>query len=83
MAFYLKKTLPYNYKHNFSKNTESIFNNIFLPKGTLIVVGILYRSPDKNNFIKKLEQKITGFSISEKQECYLLGDFNSNILHKC
>ena len=39
------------------------------------------RSPDKNNFVKNLEETFTRCNILEKQECYLLGDFNINLLH--
>ena len=39
------------------------------------------RTPDKNNFVKSLEETFTRCNILEKQECYLLGDFNINLLH--
>ena len=45
------------------------------------LVGILYRPPDKNNFVKNLEETFAGCNILENQECYLLGDFNINLLH--
>ena len=77
----LKKKLAYNYKHNFRKNTESIFNYIFLPETKPILVSILYRPPDKINIVKNLKETFTGCNILEKQEGYLLGDFNINLLH--
>ena len=80
VACYVKKSLAYNYKDNFYKNTESIFIDIFLPKTKPILIGILYRPPDKNNFVKNLEETFTNCNILDKQECYLLGDFNINIL---
>ena len=81
MACYIKKILAYYYKHNFCKNAESIFIGIFLPKIKPVLVGILYRPPDKNGFAKNIEETFTGCNILEKQECYLLGDFNINLLH--
>ena len=80
VACYVKKSLAYNYRDNFCKNTESIFMDIFLPKTKPILIGILYRPPDKNNFVKNLEETFTNCNILDKQECYLLGDFNINIL---
>ena len=81
VACYIKKSLAYNYKEKFCKSTESIFIDIFLPKTKPILVGILYRPPDKNNFVKNLEETFTGCDILGNQECYLLGDFNINLLH--
>ena len=80
VACYVKKTLGYNYRDNFCKNTESIFIDIFLPKTKPILIGILYRPPDKSDFVKNLEETFTNWNILDKQECYLLGDFNINIL---
>ena len=80
VACYVKKSLAYNYRDNFCKNTESIFIDIFLPKTKPILIGILYRPPDKNDFVKSLEETFTNCNILDKQECYLLGDFNINIL---
>ena len=72
VACYVKKSLAYNYKHNFCKNKQHSFNDIFLPKIKPILVSILYRP--------HLEATFTGCNILEKQECYLLGDFNANLL---
>ena len=80
----LKKILAYNYKHNFCKNTESIFIDIFLPKTKSILASILCRPPDQNDFVNNLEETFTGCIILEKQECYLFfsfDDFNINIFH--
>ena len=80
VACYVKKSLAYNYRDNFCKKTESIFIDIFLPKTKPILIGILYRPPDKNDFVKNLKETFTNCNILDKQECYLLGDFNINIL---
>ena len=81
VACYIKKSSAYNSKEKFCKGTESIFIDIFLPKAKPTLVGILYRPPDKNDFVKKFEETFAGCDILENQECYLLGDFNINLLH--
>ena len=63
VACYIKKSLAYIYKEKFCQSTESIFINVFLPKLKPILVGTLYRPPDKNDFIKKLEETFTGCDI--------------------
>ena len=80
VACYIKSSLSYNYKENFSKNLENIFIDIHLPKSKPILLGILYRPPDKNSFVKYLEDVLRGTNILDKEECYLLGDFNINLL---
>ena len=81
VACYIKRFLAYIYKENFCKSTENIFIDIFLPKTKPILVGILYRPSDKNNFVKNLEETFTGCDILENQECFLHGDLNINLLH--
>ena len=81
VACYIKRSLACNYKENFCKSTESIFVDIFLPKSKPILVGILYRSPDKNDCVRNLEETFTGCDILENQECYLLGDFKINLFY--
>ena len=45
VACHVKKLLAYNYKHDFCKNSESIFIDIFKPKTKSILVSILYKPP--------------------------------------
>ena len=59
VACYVKKSLAYNYRDNFCKNIESIFIDIFLPKTKPILIRILCRPPDKNDFVKNLEEIVT------------------------
>ena len=60
VAYYIERSLACNYKDNFCKSTESIFVNIFLPKMEPMLVGILYRPSDENDFINNLEETFTG-----------------------
>ena len=43
----LLKTISYNQKPNFCINAESIFIEIFVPKLKSVLIGILYKPPDK------------------------------------
>ena len=54
VACFIKKFLACNYKEKFCKTTESILIDIFLPKTKPILVGTLYRPPDKNDFVISL-----------------------------
>ena len=52
---YIRKTLSCNHKTSFCRNIESIFIDIFLPKSKLILAGVLYRPPDKPDFMENLK----------------------------
>ena len=47
-----------------------------------ILVGILYRPPDKNDFVINLEKTFTGCDILENQECINLLHNGKNIFGK-
>ena len=81
-AYFVKNSISYNRKPNFYINTESIFIEIFLPKSKPVLIGILYRPPDKYAFANCLEQAFSDTNIFESQECYLLGDININLQPK-
>ena len=80
VACYIKSPIAYNYKDSFCSNTESIFVNIFLTKSKPILLGILYRPPDKSDFVKHINNVFTGTGFLGKQECYLLRDLNINLI---
>ena len=73
------KTISYNQKPNFCINTGSIFIEIFLTKSKPVLIGGLYRPPDKYDFVNCLERTFTEANVFESQECYLLGDININL----
>ena len=60
-------------------NTESILADIFVPKSKPILVGILYRPPNKSEFVKHINNAFTETGVLDKQECYLLGDLNTKV----
>ena len=80
VACYIKSSIAYSYKESFCSNTESIFVDIFLPKSKPILLGILYRPPDKSDFVKHINNVFTETGVLDKQECYLLGDLNINLI---
>ena len=77
---YVRKALSFNHKTIFYRNIESILTDIFLPKSKPILVGVLYRPPDKPDFIEHLNNSLKESNISNTQESYLIGDFNINLL---
>ena len=79
VACFVKNSISYNRKPNFCINTESIFIEIFLPRSKPILIGILYRPPDKYDFVNCLECTFSDTNVFESQECYLLSDFNINL----
>ena len=65
-----------------SFNTENSFIEIFLPKSKLVLISILYRSPNKYYFVNCIERTFSNNNVFESQECYLLGDININLQPK-
>ena len=61
---------------------QSIFIEIFLPKSKPVLIDILYRPPDKYDFVNCLERTFSDTNVFESQECYLLGDININLQPK-
>ena len=41
-----------------------------------ILLGVLYRPPDKSDFLKQIIYILAGTGVFDKQECHLLWDFN-------
>ena len=79
VACYIRRSLCYNNKTSFQRNIESIFIDIFLPQPKPILVGALYRHPDKPDFIEHFNNSKKR-NISNTKECYLVGVFNVNLL---
>ena len=60
-------------------NAESVFTEKYLPKLKPIIVGILYRPPDKIDFVNCICQVFSEYNTLETEECYLLRDFAKNL----
>ena len=80
VACYIKSSIAYSFKDSFCSNTESIFVDIFLPKSKPILLGILYRPPDKSDFVKHINNVFTETGVLDKQVCYVLGDLNISLI---
>ena len=61
---------------------ESLFVEIQIPNGKNIIVGTIYRPPNQNleAFLDKFNSIISIIS-KDNKHCYLMGDFNLNLLH--
>ena len=77
-----QNSILYNGKPNFCINTESIFIEIFLHKSKPVLIGILYRPPDKYNFLNCLERAFRDNNAFESQGWYLLGNIDINLQPK-
>ena len=63
--------------------TESLFIEIINEKNKNIIVGVIYRAPESD--VKCFLERITEIHVTakinlENKKCYLLGDFNINLL---
>ena len=76
----IKSTITYSFKDSFFINIKSIFVNIYLTKSKLVLLGILYRPPHQSNFLKQINNIFTETGVLDKQECYLQGDLDINLL---
>ena len=72
VACFVKNYISYNRKPIFC-NTESIFIEIFLLKSKPVLIGILYRPPDKYEFINCLERNsATLMSLNPRNAIFLV-----------
>ena len=58
----------------------AIDNIIMMPKSKPIILGVGYRPHRDNMFYAKLEEVLSSCTNFVKQECYILGDFNTDVL---
>ena len=54
---------------------------MLLPKTKPIMMGILYRPPDKSKFLDKRSTAISETDNFHDQEVYILGDQNINLIN--
>ena len=85
VGFYIKDNLSYIKRDDFCTTNpefESISIEIEVPLQHNIVCGLIYRHPDQNiaksaDFFYKVTEKIN----REGKFCFLMGDFNINLLN--
>ena len=86
VGLYFSVDLNYKLRNDLNFNNtgcaESLFIEITNSNGKNIVVGVVYRPPnsDVNDFIQDMDSLITKIS-RENKICYLMGDFNLNLLN--
>jgi hypothetical protein len=64
---------------------ETLFIEIRKPRGRNIIVGVIYRPPDRNLdlFLQQFNELMSKIS-RENKICYITGDFNLNLMnHQC
>ena len=81
---FLKKSISYNWKFLFflfffHYYREYFHRDFSISKPKPVLIGILYRPPDKYNFVNSLERTLSNTNVIESKECYLLGDININL----
>lgn len=85
-GLYLQDNLKYKLRPEcmFSdpEKIESVFVEIEIPHGKNIIVGSIYRPPNQNVslFVDKINE-ILGIISKDNKHCYVMGDFNLDLLH--
>ena len=82
---YIKDSLLYSLRHDLaiqSNYYESLFIEIQNENTKNIIIGLIYRPPGLNlaSFTYVFSEILTKIA-SEKKTCYLLGDYNVNLLN--
>ena len=80
VACYVRSDISYVQKDFFPNVIENIFFEILLPKTTPITIGFMHRPPIQTNFLEILNMAFEKVDI-DKNEIYILGDFNINMYH--
>ena len=78
---YIKDTICFNKRENFSDEIENVFVDLLFPDTKPILIGFLYRPPDQPGFLHKLSVAISKTSNFDNQEVFILGDFNLNLIY--
>ena len=85
MIFYIKDSLTYKLRANLAGSSE-FFESVFIEIETRfnrnVIAGLIYRPPGLNlpRFSDKIDTLLEKLS-HENKLCYLLGDFNINLLN--
>ena len=87
VALYIQDKIDVKYKLrpdlSCSEVCDSLFIQISIAKTKDIVIGVVYKPPDSDvqKFNEKLEQTLKTIA-KEHRPCYLMGDFNINLLNQ-
>ena len=86
VSLYLSNDIDYKIRSNLkfenSETIDSLFVEVIVPQGKNIIVGVIYRPPNENlnTFVKSFNE-VTDKITKENKLCYLMGDFNVNLLN--
>ena len=85
VALYVRNSYDYIIHESISLCTdyfESLFIELHMPNRKNIIIGIIYRPPNSNsrNFLDYLSELLDN-DIFVNKDCFLLGDFNINLLN--
>ena len=86
VGLYLSDNLDYKIRTDIYANEdevmESLFVEIIRPHERNIIVGLIYRPPNQNvnDFVTRMNNVLEKISRDNKT-CYLMGDFNLNLLN--
>ena len=79
VACYIKNSICYNNRNIFSNGIENVFIDILLPRTKPFTVGVFYRPPNNNDFLKEISKDFSKL-LPETNDIFILGDFNINVL---
>ena len=85
VGFYMKENLVYSTRLDLNKMEEKFFESLFIDvkfKNKTITFGCIYRSPCNDIISHSFFLDILNNTLKriKKRDCFLLGDFNYNIL---
>ena len=81
VCIFIRNNINFNRRCDIDKDDLAFLAiDIMLPKSKPILLGVGYRPPRDNMFYAKLEEVLSSCTNLFRQECYILGDFNTDIL---
>ena len=81
VCIFIRNNINFNRRSDIDKDDlEFLAIDIMMPKSKPILLGVGYRPPRDNMFYAKLEEVLSSCTNFVKQECYILGDFNTDVL---
>ena len=81
VCIFIRNNINFNRRSDIDKDDlEFLAIDIMMPKSKPIILGVGYRPPRDNMFYAKLEEVLSSCTNFVKQECYILGDFNTDVL---
>ena len=86
VGLYLLENLNYktrmDLRFDTSDTTDSLFVEVLVPKGKNVIIGVIYRPPNRNlqSFVSNFNEVIDKIG-KENKQCYIMGDFNINLMN--